>query len=108
MAPGASPPPQSFRLSAQKIPEILGRTGCVIVREHFTGLIFFHDLVNPLFRELPRHYVHSFTYSACIYSAWNVCSVLCEILGIQIQTCVRVCNSAGDKEKMPFSWMMKK
>lgn len=73
---GRYPLHRSLGLRAQKAFEILWRKGCVVIREHFTGLIFFHELFHSSFRELPSHDIDSFIHSNCIYSVSNVCFVL--------------------------------
>lgn len=71
--------------TAQRAFEICQRKGCVLVRERFTGLIFFYELFHSSSRELPSHDIYSFIHSVHIYSVLHVCCLLCEIPGIQIQ-----------------------
>lgn len=71
-----TPFPSSLGLSAQKAFEICQRKECVIVREHFTGLIFLHGLSTLHLESYPvMTFTHLFIQCICI-QCW-VCAEHC-------------------------------
>lgn len=48
--------------TAQQAFEICWKKGCVLIRERFTGLIFFYELFHSSSRELPSHDIYSFIH----------------------------------------------